>query len=70
MIYLLIFSFLLIVFIDYTDLLKANRKYLAFTIYGLLILSGFTVSMLLLIDKAPVSPAVIIEKLINLILGR
>jgi len=70
-VYQIIAVFLIIAFIDIRDLLQVkSNKIVAFLVYGLLFFSGALLSYLLAIDKAPISPAVIIDKIIGFILGR
>lgn len=67
----IIIAFLFILLLDLKELLKMKgNKTRVFIVYGLLLFSGFIISYLLAVDKAPTSPAIFIEKTIKLILGR
>ena len=71
MLYLVLFSFLIIALIDIKELLQLKtHKSRAFIIYGVLYLNSLILSVLLIIDKVPVSPSVFIENIINYIIGR
>ncbi len=71
MVYQIIAVFLIIACLDVREFLQTNsNKFLAIMIYSLLLLSGLCLSYLLAVDKAPTSPAVIIDKIIDLILRR
>lgn len=61
----LIAFFLIIILIDLRGLLKTDQKVKTIIVYFSLIITGFIISLLQIIDKAPVSPAVIIENMIK-----
>lgn len=61
----LIAIFSIIVLIDLHGLLKADQKVKTIIVYSFLIITGFTISFLQLIDRMPVSPAVIIENIVK-----
>ncbi|WHH61156.1 hypothetical protein [Petroclostridium sp. X23] len=60
--------FLIIILIDIGVLLKTNHKIKTMIVYFSLILVGFTISILQVVDKAPQSPSIIIEKIVKLII--
>ncbi len=69
MVYQIVVVFLFIACLDIRELLQVkNNKVLAIMIYSLLFLSGLFLSYLLAVDKAPTSPAIIIDKIIDFIL--
>ncbi|MFW6035919.1 MAG: hypothetical protein ACOCRZ_06665 [Halothermotrichaceae bacterium] len=67
---LLIFAYIIIILMDLRDILQAKKKLPVLIIYIFLIISGFTISLLLNMDKLPVSPSKLIEKVLDTILGR
>ena len=69
MVFLLILAFIVIVLIDLRELLKTDHRIKTMLIYFFLLSVGFTISLLQIIDRAPTSPTVIIEKVVNSILG-
>ncbi len=69
MVFLLILAFIIIVLIDLRELLKTDHRIKTMLIYFFLLSVGFTISLLQIIDRAPTSPTVIIEKVVNSILG-
>ncbi|MCG8515406.1 MAG: hypothetical protein MI740_14805 [Halanaerobiales bacterium] len=69
MVFLLILAFIMIVLIDLRELLKTDHRIKTMLIYFFLLSVGFTISLLQIIDRAPTSPTVIIEKVVNSILG-
>lgn len=71
MVYIVIAVFLFIALLDIRELLREkSAKVRAFLVYGVLFASGFIISYLLVIGRAPVSPAVIIQKMVDFILRR
>lgn len=62
-------AFLSIILLDIPTLLKTNKRKKTAIIYFALILVGFTISFLLVLDKAPTSPSVLIEDIIKNISG-
>lgn len=70
MILFIIFVSIIITLIDLKELLKINHKIWAAVVYFSLMFISLVVSILLVIDKPPVSPAVAIEKIICLLFGR
>lgn len=66
----LIIIFGIVILIDLHDLLNSDQRLKAGLIYVVLLGSGFIISFLQLIDRAPTSPAIVIENLINILLGR
>ncbi|MCX7747837.1 MAG: hypothetical protein N2645_13255 [Clostridia bacterium] len=66
----LVAAFMVIACIDVPSLLKkqdSKVKYL--TVYGFIIISGFVISLLQVMNKPPVSPAKVIESIIKGITG-
>ncbi|WP_028308812.1 hypothetical protein [Desulfitibacter alkalitolerans] len=67
----LIAIFSVIVFIDLPGLLKkTNQRAKTMIVYFFLLAAGLTISIMQLLEKAPVSPAKIIEKMVKLIILR
>ncbi|MCR1899758.1 hypothetical protein NSA47_12295 [Irregularibacter muris] len=64
MVVLLIGAFIIIGIFDYNMILKQERKK-TFIIYFSLLILGFVLNLLLLLNKAPLSPVIIIEKIVN-----
>lgn len=64
----LIAAFCIVLLIDIPGLLKTNNRIKTTIVYIFLIAAGFTISLLLVTDKAPVSPAKIIENIVKFIL--
>lgn len=62
-------AFLFIFLLDIPILSKTNHKRKTIWVYSILMLMGFTLSILLAIDKAPTSPSIIIEKIVKTVLG-
>ena len=69
MVFLLILVFITIVLIDLRGLLKTDHRIKTMLIYFFLLSVGFTISLLQIIDRAPTSPTVVIEKIVNSFLG-
>lgn len=70
MVYQIILAYIFIVILDIKELMKIKQnKIITFTIYVILIFSGLTIFFLLVVDKAPISPAIIIEDIIQKIMG-
>lgn len=65
----LIFAFVILVLIDLPTLLKANHRMKTIIVYTVLMITGFTISLLLVIGKKPVSPSQIIEKIVKGLIG-
>ena len=61
----LICIFIVVILVDYPSLTKADKK--TNSTYFLLLILGFTISVLQIIDKAPPSPAIIIEEIVRTI---
>lgn len=68
MILSLIVVYCIIILIDIKDLTKTDKMIKSTIIYWGLIGVGFVISLLQVIEKDPMSPTIIIEKLIKLIL--
>ncbi|MBS4534757.1 hypothetical protein GOQ29_03905 [Clostridium sp. D2Q-14] len=66
LIVLLIVIFFIVIAIDMPYIKKKSSKRI-FTIYFSLIVIGFIMSLLQIIDKAPESPVVLIEKIVRYI---
>jgi hypothetical protein len=66
----LIAIFSVIGFIDLPGLLKTNQRVKTMIVYFFLLAAGLTISILQLLEKAPVSPAKIIEKMVKFIVLR
>lgn len=62
-------GFLIIILLDIPTLLKTNQRKKTAIIYFVLISVGFTISLLLVLDKAPTSPSILIEDIIKNISG-
>ncbi len=63
----LIIAFVLIIIIDYYSILRSKARKL-YIVYFLLLSIGFVINLLLIMDKAPISPAVIIERMVKSII--
>lgn len=66
----MIAAFITIALIDIPSIVKKSKhrvKYIGF--YAFILVIGFTISLLQVIDKAPVSPAKVIESIIKRIMG-
>lgn len=61
----LIGVFCIVVLIDLPGLLKTNQRKKSVILYLFLISMGFIISLLQVIDKTPVSPSIIIEKIVK-----
>jgi hypothetical protein len=48
---------------------KSKKKIKALLAYFLLLAAGFTLGLLLILEREPLSPTVLIERVINLVLG-
>lgn len=68
MVFQLILIYFIIILIDIKDLSKADNRIKSTTIYWILIVVGFIISLLQIIEKTPTSPAIIIGKLIKPVL--
>ncbi len=66
----LIASFCVIVLIDIRNIFSVNNRRKTIFVYLCLITAAFTISLLLILDKEPISPSEIIEKIINYIIMR
>ncbi len=62
----LIVIFAIVVLFDLTGLMKTNNRTKSMVVYFSLIALGLTFSLLYVIDKAPSSPAVIMERIIRM----
>lgn len=62
---LLVFAYILMLLIDFSSLYKEKKGKKIFIIYFSLIFIGFTISLLQIIDKAPPSPAIYIERIVR-----
>lgn len=65
----LIIGYCVIISIDLPILMKTNNKKKTLIVYTFILLSAFILSILLIIDKAPISPTIIIENIIKQIIG-
>lgn len=65
MVILLIISFILLGIFDIKTVLKGKRKK-TYVLYFSLLMIGFIIQLLLVIDKVPISPTIIIEKIVRL----
>ncbi|SJZ91091.1 hypothetical protein SAMN02745118_02173 [Selenihalanaerobacter shriftii] len=65
---LLIVGICIIILIDRPRILEVNDKKRISIIYYTLISMGFIINFLLIIDKAPTSPAIIIKKIVKYVL--
>lgn len=70
MIIVLIAIFGVVVLIDLPGLLKTNQRANTMIVYFFLLSAGLTISILQLLDKAPVSPAKVIEKMVKFVVLR
>jgi len=61
--------YLLIFLLDLKVLIEERRETKALAAYFILLSLGFVISLLQIIDKAPPSPAHIIEKAVKFVLG-
>ena len=66
----LIVAFSIVVLIDLPGLYKANNKRTTALAYFFLLVTGFVICLLLVMDKVPTSPAIIIEKMVKFVLLR
>ncbi|MFT9495393.1 hypothetical protein [Anaerosolibacter sp.] len=66
---LLIIGFFFVILFDAWSLLKTNQKKKTIIIYGVLIFTGFLMSLLQVIDKAPPSPVVLIENIVRIFIN-
>ncbi len=66
MVIALIIVFILIIMVDISGLIKTNKRLKTMIVYFSLITMGFVISLLQVIDKKPVSPSVIIEKIVKI----
>jgi hypothetical protein len=64
----LIAVFCIVILIDMPGLLKTNHRIKGMIIYFFLLTTGFTISLLQMMDKAPISPSKIIENMIKFII--
>ena len=64
----LVVIFIVVFLIDYSSLLNTNKNKKMLITYAFLMILGFTISLLQIIDKAPPSPAIIIESIVNSII--
>lgn len=62
-------AFLVIILVDIFTILKTDKRKKTVLLYSALMLMGFIISILLALDKAPTSPAVIIGDVITSFLG-
>jgi len=69
MVLLLVGFFLVVILIDIRHLLRSNKKFKTAILYFTLMTMSFIISLLLVIDRAPTSPAIIIEKIVKKVLG-
>lgn len=60
----------IIILIDLVEFRNKNMAGRAIVIYGMTLTFGLVISILLVIDKTPPSPAIYIEKAVNMILLR
>lgn len=67
MIILLIVAFILVAIFDFNTLLKGKNKK-TLTLYFSLFLLGFGIHLLLILDKTPTSPAIVIEKIVKFLI--
>jgi len=60
---------MIIVLLDFPQLLqaKSNKKIIIF--YSILLISGFVLGTLLILDRAPQSPVIYINRVLNFFLG-
>lgn len=65
MIIYLIILFLIIILVDLRHLLKKENMIKYMLLYFFLLAIGFTISLFEILDKAPTSPAIIIEKIVK-----
>ncbi|MGI5922098.1 MAG: hypothetical protein ACOX6I_10225 [Syntrophomonadaceae bacterium] len=64
----LIVLFGALVLIDLRGLLETNQRHKTMAIYFFLIAVGLTLSILVAVDQAPPSPAVVMERIIRVII--
>lgn len=62
---LLIVAYILMLLVDFPSLFKEKGRKKIFMVYLSLVTIGFTISLLQIIDKAPPSPAIYIEKVVR-----
>ena len=65
MVILLMIGFILLGIFDMNTVLKGKGKK-TYVLYFSLLVIGFTIQLFLVIDKVPISPAIIIEKIVRL----
>lgn len=65
----LILSFFIVLVLDYRSLLKTNQRVRTWSIYFGLLSIGFLMSLMQVIDKAPPSPVVLIEKVVRVFIN-
>lgn len=65
MVILLMIGFILLGIFDMKTVLKGKGKK-TYVLYFSLLVIGFIIQLLLVIDKVPISPAIIIEKIVRL----
>ncbi|QVK18389.1 hypothetical protein KHQ81_01345 [Mycoplasmatota bacterium] len=70
MVVALIGVFLLVIIIDISGLMKTNQRLKTMIVYFTLLTLGFIISLLQVIDKKPVSPSIIIEKIVKYFIAR
>lgn len=66
----LVIAFSIIIFIDLNKLQSADKYKKAIGVYFVILTFGFVLGLLLIIDKAPPSPATYIENAIDILLSR
>ncbi len=61
----LIVVYVLIIVYDIPSILKLKRVLVHLIVYICILLSGFVISLLQIIEKPPISPSVIIENIVK-----
>lgn len=69
MIFSLVGFFIVVILIDIRHLLNSNNRMKTGILYFTLMTMSFVLSLLLVMGRAPTSPAIIIEKIVKTVLG-
>lgn len=62
-VYILIFLF------DLPSLIKSKDKKRTIMVYALIFTMGFIISLLQILDKSPITPTIVIEKIFKTVIG-
>lgn len=66
MVFLVIGIYIVTLVFDFSQLNDFQNKLKGFIVYSVLLSFGFFISVLLALDKQPISPSEIIERIVNL----